>query len=612
MNYPSLTQRFLEAIDKRPNPRALLHKAGDRWQEIASAELLRRVAGLSVSLNEMGVRTGDRVALLATNCPEWHIADLAIMGLGAVNVPIYFRDSQERIAYILADSGARIVITAGVEQARHVLALRRTVPAMEQVIVGRAPYGFDGDFLRMETLYAGASAKEIAAYRDSALRVRPEQLATIIYTSGTTGEPKGVMLTHANISSNDIDACRESTFYPSDIGLSFLPLNHVYERMIDYGYIFRGLTLAYVDQPEQVQSGLREVRPTLMAAVPRVFEKIYATVVEKGEATTGFRRTLFDFAMRTARDAGPWRAYGKSVGVGAKLRWLAANALLYPKIRAGLGGRLRSCTSGAAPLSPALLEFFWTVGVCIYQGYGLTETSPVVSTNTPKNNRVGTVGRPIANVQVRIAEDGEILVHGPCVMQGYFNKPAATQSALSSDGWLHTGDVGHLDHDGYLCITDRKKDLIKTAGGKFIAPQPIESRLKSSRYIQNAVVVGDRRKYVIALIVPAFGLIEQELRAAGLQLASRAQAAGHAMVREMIGKEVDHVNEQLAQFETVKRFAVLDHDFTFEDGHLTYTMKLKRRVIEERYADLIESLYADRAPEPQPEKAVTSDEPASG
>ncbi len=609
MNYPSLTHRFLEAIDQRPNPRALLHKVGDHWEEISSAEFLRRVAGFSAALAELGVKAGDCVALLAPNCPEWHIADFAILGLGAVNVPIYFRESEERAAYILADSGAHMVIVAGAEQARKFLKMRGSLPHIERVIVARAPHGLEGDFLRMEPLFSGAGEKQIAAYRAAAARVRPEQLATIIYTSGTTGEPKGVMLSHANISSNDMDASRESIFEPGDIGLSFLPLNHVYERMIDYGYISHGSTVAYVEQPEQVQAALREVRPMLMASVPRVFEKIHSAIHERGNATTGLRRKLFDFAMRTARDAAPWRAYGKPVGLGVKLRWWLADRFLYPKIRAGLGGRFRSCTSGSAPLAPALLEFFWTVGVHIYQGYGLTETAPVVSTNTPAHNKVGTVGWPIANVEVRIADDGEILVRGPCVTQGYFNKPQATRAAFTGDGWFRTGDIGTLDSDGFLSITDRKKDLIKTAAGKYVAPQPIENRMKASRYIQDVVVVGDRRKFVVALIVPAFAAIEAEVRAHGLELASRAELVAHPLVREMIGREVDAVNEHLAKFETIKRFALLDHEFTFEGGQVTYTMKVRRRAVEERYADLIESLYAeDPEPRPLPRKPVASDE----
>ncbi len=599
MTYPSLTARFLEAMDQRPNPRALLYKAGDRWEAIASQELLRRVAGFSAALAELGVQAGDRVGLFAPNCPEWHAADFAILGLGAADVPLYFRESDERIRYILGDSGARVVVVAGAEQARRFLALRPELPGVERVILARVPESLETDALRMEHLIAAAGEKEIKLYRERATAVAPDSLATIIYTSGTTGEPKGVMLSHANISSNDIDATRESIFFPDDIGLSFLPLNHVYERMIDYGYISHGISLAYVERPEDVQFALREVRPTIMASVPRVFEKIHETIQEKGSAATGFRRALFEFAMRTARDAAPWRAYGRPVGFGVKLRWWLADKLLFPKIRDGLGGQLRSCTSGSAPLSVDMLEFFWTAGLEIYQGYGLTETSPVVCTNTPANNKVGTVGKSIENVEVRIADDGEILVRGPCVMLGYYNKPDATRAALSPDGWLRTGDIGYLDADGYLVITDRKKDLIKTAAGKFVAPQPIENRLKASRYIQNAVVIGDRHKYVIALIVPAFATLEGELRTAGLELASRAELVTHPLVREIIGREVEGVNAHLAQFETVKRYAILDHDFTFEGGELTYTMKLKRRTVEQRYASVIESLYAED-PEPRP------------
>ena len=599
MDYPSLTERLLEAVDRYRCPRAQMHKAGNRWEAIPAAEMLRRVAGLSRALAELGIRAGDRVGVFAPNLPEWHVADYAILGLGAVNVPVYFKEAPDRIVYILNHSGAKAVVVAGAEQARRLLGCRPRLGAVEHIIVAGAPQELDGDILRYEPLIATTGELEVGAYRQRAAEVRPDQVATIIYTSGTTGEPKGVILTHSNFTSNEIDAFQIMDYRPNDLALSFLPLAHVYERVMCYGYFGRGVAVAYVPAMEQVASALLEVRPTVAAAVPRFFEKLYANMMEKGHRATGLRRSIFDWALRVARRATPWRAYGQPVPLSVKLAWVLANRLVYSQVRAGLGGRIRSFASGGAPLARELAEFFWTVGVVIYQGYGLTETSPIVATNLPGANKVGTVGRPIPNVEVRIAEDGEILVRGPCVMRGYYHNPDETRAALSQDGWLRTGDIGYLDADGYLVVTDRKKDLLKTAAGKFVAPQPIENSLKSSPFILNAVVIGDRRKFCAALIVPHFANIEARARGMGLEFSSPVELAAHPWVRQLIGQEIEQLNSHLAQYETIKRFALLDHDFTFEDGEMTYTLKLKRRVVEQRYRDTIERLYAD-VEEPRP------------
>lgn len=594
MSYPTLTQRFLEVVTERPNPRMAIHKASGEWQAIAAPEFLRRVAGLSHALAQLGVKKGDRVGLLAANRPEWHIADFAILGLGAVSVPVYFRESEARLCYVLNHSGARVVFVAGAEQLQMLMPCRRDLAHVEHVIAAGASAETASEYLRYESLIAAAGEKEIAAYREHAAAVAPEDLATIIYTSGTTGEPKGVMLTHANLSSNDMDSSWDFKFRPDDVGLSFLPLAHVYERMIDYSYLFNGVPVAYVERPEDVQSALREVQPTLMAAVPRVYEKIYEGIVARGQALTGRKRKLFEWAMRIARQAVPWRCYGKPVPLRIKAQWQLANVIGYSRIREALGGRLRSCSSGSGPLRKDLIEFFTTVGIPIYQGYGLTETSPVVSTNRQQANRIGTVGQPIRNVKVRIAADGEILVKGPCVMQAYYRNEPQTREALTEDGWLHTGDIGFLDADGYLSITDRKKDLIKTAAGKFIAPQPIENKLKTSPLISNVCVLGDTRKFVVALIVPNFAAMEAEARQrAGLELASRSELCGNAWVRARMAEEIERLTPHLAQYEKIKRFALLDHDFTAESGQLTHTLKVIRRAVANRYRDMIDQLYAD-------------------
>lgn len=603
--YTPLPQLFLDAVDRFANPRAQMCRTAAGWQAISGGEMLRRVAGLTKALTGLGIQSGDRVGIFAPNCPEWHVADFAIQGLGAVVVPVYFRESPERLTYILNDSGARIAFTSGEEQSHKVAECRPNLPALEHVISATSTEDGSGTRTgrtrRYQDLIAAAGDAEIAEYRRRATEVTSDQLATIIYTSGTTGEPKGVMLNHANLSSNSRDFSDEFEMSPSDVALSLLPLAHVYERTIDYGYMFRGVSIAYVEQPELVAQALLEVRPTTMAAVPRFYEKTYANIIEKGHRESGLKRKIFDDAMRVAAKAVPWRAYGKSVPWTLKLRWRIADRLVYSKIRAGVGGRIRIFSSGGAPLAPELAEFFWSVGLPVYQGYGLTETSPVVTFSSPKTYKVGTVGRPIPNVELRIADDGEILVKGPCVMQGYYHKPDETRAVLTPDGWFSTGDIGRIDADGFLTISDRKKELLKTAGGKFVAPAPIENSLKTSPLISNAMVVGDRRKFVSVLVVVNFAGIEEEARKAGREFSSAAQAIGDPWVRDLMSREIERLTSSFAQYERPKRFALLEQDFTYANGELTYTLKLKRRVIEARYQDTIARLYADvEEPHPQP------------
>jgi long-chain acyl-CoA synthetase len=597
--YPALTKFFLDAIDRFANPRAQMYRTPAGWQSMSAQEMLRRVAGLSKALAELGVVSGDRVGLFAPNCPEWHTADFAIQGLGAVNVPIYFNESHDRLVYILNDSGARAVFAAGALQAKKISECRSRIPALEHVISAAPDSELDGDILRYEALIASTTDADVAEYRRRAAKITGDQLATIIYTSGTTGEPKGVMLTHSNLSSNSIDSAASHHLLPSDVALEFLPLAHVYERTAAYSYICNGVAVAYLERIEDVPQALLEVHPTLAAAVPRFFEKIYANILEKGHRESGIKRNIFNWALRVAEESVPWRAYGESASTSLKLRWRVADALVFSKIREGLGGGTQRFSAGGAPLAPELAEFFWSVGVTIHQGYGLTETSPVVTANTPTANKIGTVGRPIPNVQVKIAEDGEILVKGPNVMQGYYHKPEATREVFTSDGWFRTGDIGRLDEDGYLIITDRKKELLKTAAGKFVAPAPIENTLKTSPYITNAIVVGDTRKFVSVLIVPNFANIEAAARKAGHDFATPTQMTGDRWVRDLLSHEIERLTAPLAQYEKPKRFALLEQDFTYAGGELTYTMKMKRRVIEQRYQDVIARLYAD-VEEPRP------------
>jgi len=609
--YLPLPQRLLAALDAHPTPRAQLYRTEAGWQSISSAELLRRVACLSSTLERMGVRAGDRVGLFAPNSQEWHTADFAITGLGAVVVPIYFHESAERMTYILDDSGAKVLFVAGDDQARQVGALHGRLKSVGRVIL--APLGGRpgdrsacsyGDPLWFDSVLSACGDAEIAEYRRRAAQVTLDQLATVIYTSGTTGEPKGVMLTHGNLSTNATDACPKVDFRQGEVGLSFLPLAHIYERTVDYMYLFQGMTIAYVERMEDVPRALVEVRPSVAAAVPRFFEKIYANIMEKGHAHTGLRRRVFDWAMATARRAVPWKAHGLPASLGLRLAWAVADQLVYTKIREGLGGRIRSFVSGGGPLANDLAEFFWAVGLPVYQGYGLTETAPIVSTNWPSMHKTGTSGKPIPHVEVRIAEDGEIEVRGPCVAAGYFNRPQATHEAITPDGWFRTGDIGHLDADGYLVVTDRKKDLLKTAGGKFIAPQPIENRLKTSPFILNAVVVGDGKKFASALVVPNLPNVEAEARKAGVAFAKPTDLASSPWTEGLIGHEIERLCADMAQYEKIKRFALLPEDFSFANGEMTYTLKLRRRKIEEKYREAIESLYADVA-EPRPASPVS-------
>ncbi len=598
--YFSVPKCFLDAVDRYATPRAQMHRGPNGWQSVSAKEMLRRIAGLAKALAELGVRSGDRVGIFAPNCPGWHVADFAIQGIGAVTVPVYFHESPERLTYILRDSSARVAITAGASQAEELANCRKDLPQLERMICARAPVGVESEFLRYEKSIAAAGDAEIAEYRRKAKEVTSDQLATIIYTSGTTGEPKGVMLSHANLTSNATDFSDEFDLSPSDVALSMLPLAHVFERSVDYGNFFHGVTVAYVEQLETVAEALLEVRPTLVAAVPRFYEKIYANIIETGRRVGGPRERIFNWALRVAAAAAPWRAYGKRVPPGVRLQWHLADSLVYSKIRKGVGGRIRIFSAGGAPLTPELAEFLWSVNLPVYQGYGLTETSPVVTANTPKANRVGTVGRPIPHVKVKIAEDGEILVKGPCVMQGYYRKPDETRAAFTADGWFCTGDVGRLDQDGFLIITDRKKELLKTAGGKFVAPAPIENLLKTSPYISNAMVVGDRRKFVSVLIVPNFATIEAVARKAGREFASAGQMSGDSWVCDLLTAELERLTKPLAQYERPKRFAIVEQDFTQANGQLTYTLKLKRRVIEELYRDVIDRMYAD-VEEPKPQ-----------
>ncbi len=596
---PTLNQLWLDALHRHPRPDLLWAKRDGRWQAISSHTFLRRAASLADSLKKLGVGAGDRLAVFSENRPEWHIADLATLGLGAITVPIYLSESVERLQYILQHSEAKVCFVSTEEQFGKVSLIWSELPALAHII----RFGETGDsgpasgrrvLAWSAVVRDDASADVVGDFESAARALKPDDVATLIYTSGTTGTPKGVLLTQDNFASNVLALSELHHKKTDHVALSMLPLCHIYERTNAYHYFHHGVAIAYAESFDRVATDLLEVRPTVMAAVPRFFEKVYANIQKKVAAKPPLLRRVFEWAANVGREALAYRLAAKPLPFGLRLRYAVADLLVYRKIRAQLGGRIRYFISGGAPLSRGINEYLQSLGLTIYEGYGLTETSPVISVNYPGHAKLGTVGRPLPEVEVKIAEDGEVLCRGPLIMKGYYKLEAETREALR-DGWFHTGDIGELDPDGFLRITDRKKDLIKTAGGKYVAPQPIENELKQSPYIQGAVLVGDRQRFVVALLVPNFAALEQYAAEQGIAAASRGELLAAPQVRALFDAEIEKVNAHRAQFERIKRFALLEHEFSFDGGQLTYTQKVRRRQVEEQYRDLLQKLYAEEA-----------------
>jgi long-chain acyl-CoA synthetase len=574
-------------------PDLLLSKAGGSWKPISADDFGFAVRALSLGLNGLGIQPGDRVAILSENRPEWAMADYAILCGGAWSVPIYPTLPAAQVGPILADCGARAVFVSSLEQLGKILTIRAQCPSLDHVILMDGNPPREAGFATFhEVVDRGRPTLEMSpgVFEQRRSRVRPEDVATIIYTSGTTGEPKGAMLTHGNFVSNVVAGCEVIPFAADATALSFLPLSHVFERMLDYAYLHKTATIAYVESVEKLAANFLEVNPHCFGAVPRVYEKVYDRIQTKAAQAGGLKKTLFDWAVGVARRRVGYLDRGEPMPAGLALRFRIADALVLKKIRAALGKNFRFAVSGGAPLSRDLAEFFIGAGVQIYEGYGLTETSPVICVNGPGRSRLGTVGRPLRGVEVRIADDGEILTRGPHIMKGYFNKPQATAEAIDREGWFHTGDIGEI-HDGYLSITDRKKDLIVLAGGKKAAPQPIENALKRSPYVSLPVVIGDRQKFLAALIVPNFDRLRRWAAAEKLDVQWDALDAEPA-VRRLFQAEIDAYNAERPHHEQIRAFALLPSDLTVEDGSITPTLKVKRRILESRYASLIETMYA--------------------
>ncbi len=587
MNLATLNDIFF-AVTERNLERVMLYREAGVWRPISSSDLRRKVARVSRALREWGVKKGHRIAILGENRPEWSIADFSILLLGAVTVPVYSTLTPEQTVYTLRDSGATIVFVSTEHQLRKVQAILpqteiSTIVVMDHVQV---PAASSAPCMLMDELMAEGPETVDPQIEALARSIQPDDLATIIYTSGTTGTSKGAMLTHSNMASNINFSFLGFDMHPGLSSVSFLPLSHVTARHVDFTMLYHGVTLAYCPFIENLPATLLEVRPSVCVGVPRVYEKIYAKTEMQVQ---GFlKRSIYDWALSVGRAHQPAILDGR---IPTSLSWRLANKLVFSKIREGLGGRVETFISGGAPLGRELAEWFANVGIRLHEGYGLTETSPVIAVNTPVNHRIGTVGKILPNLEVRIAEDGEILVRGPSVFKGYWNRPDETMAVLE-DGWFKTGDIGHIDADGYLSVTDRKKELIKTSGGKFIAPQPIENSLKLSPLVGVPVVIGDRRKFACALISPNFAMLEEWSRSNGLSFSSRAELVAHSKVQSLYDEIVENVNQTLARFEKLKRVIVIPDELTPDNGALTPTLKLRRRVVEERYRRLIDEIYA--------------------
>jgi long-chain acyl-CoA synthetase len=570
------------AIVARNHPEFMLRKTEGGWSPISSQQFAVKVAGVARELRGWGIGRGDRVAILSENRHEWVVADFACLLLGAVVVPVYTTLTAEQVSYLVRDSGPRVIFVSNDQHLQKVLAIREhttleKIVLMDQVVSEQAT--------SMATMVQ--SSADPLAIEAVAGTVKPDDLATIIYTSGTTGIPKGVMLTHGNMASNIEAFLAPFAFRMGMRCVSFLPLSHVTARSVDMGLLYRGVTLAHVPQVEQVAPSLLEVRPDILLSVPRVYEKVHGQVELR--ASSFIKRQIYRWAMRTGK------RHRKETLAGKEPRspfWKLADRMVYSKIREGIGGRVSIFISGGAPLGLQLAEWYADVGIRIHEGYGLTETSPVIAVNTPAEHRLGSVGKPLSNVEVRIAEDGEILVRGPSVFHSYWNKSDETRGAFI-DGWFRTGDIGRLDADGFLYVTDRKKDLIKTSGGKFIAPQPIENALKHSPLIAEAVVVGDKRKFPAALIFPNFAALGDRLKDKGVEFSSREEILAMPVAQEIYRAIVAELNNNLAQFEKLKDFRLVSEELSPSTQTLTASMKVRRRAVEERFRTTIDEMYGE-------------------
>ena len=592
----TLPELFRHAVEKHDLPDALNYKRTDAWYSIPSKQMMARIEAIALGLHEIGLRKGDKAAILSSNSPDWTISDAGCQFAGVIDVPIYTTLTPQSVRYILNDSGATVLFLENRQAYDRISDILPDCPSLTRLVFFEPQEVAVPDAIwlaHLEDLGEQLRASDPSLLTQMEGGVYPTDIATLIYTSGTTGEPKGVMLTHTNIVSNVLDAGAKFDFSVHDVCLSVLPLTHVFERSAMYLYIFNGMSVYYAESVEKVPDNLAEVRPTIFVGVPRIFEKVYAKAKLKAARSGGLKEKIFDWAIEVAKQYAGAEVRHESPSFLLSVQHQVADMLIYRKLRDFFGGRLRACITGGAALSDDISLIFTGAGITILQGYGLTETSPVISSNNPSAKKLGTVGRPIRNMNVRIAEDGEIEVSGPGVMLGYYNKPEATRAAFTEDGWFRTGDIGESDDEGFLRITDRKKELFKTSGGKYIAPSPIEQMIRSSRFVSQVVLVGNERKFASALIVPNFEMLESYVKLKGLDVKSPGEMCTHPRIIDVIARQVDAATQSLARFEKVKKIALLESELTVEGGELTPTLKIKRRVIEEKYKDVIDRLYTD-------------------
>ena len=582
-------------------PAALKSKKDGRWVDVTVPEFRDLVRHFATGLRLLGVKPGDRVAILSENRPEWAISDFGILTNAAVTVPVYPTLLGWQIEYILNDAGAVAVICSTEEQLQKMQEIRGHTPHVHNVIVCEARSVPSNVLSFQQVVDSGRANFDEKRFDELRTQPRPEDLATLVYTSGTTGNPKGAMLTHGNIASNVTAAQDILPVQDGWVAMSILPLSHIFERMADYFYFHKGIVIAYAENVSKVAENLQEIKPDVFAAVPRLFEKMRERIMNQVAGQPASKQKIFKWALNVAQERLPYRIEDKPMPFGLKIKSAIADKLVFRKILDRLGGRVKYVFSGGAPLSPELAAFFIGAGLNILEGYGLTETSPVITANLPNQRRIGTVGKIIHGVEVKIASDGEILARGPNIMKGYWNNPESTAQAIDGEGWFHTGDIGEFDKDGFLKITDRKKDIIINAYGKNIAPQPLEALLKSSPYIGTPVLIGDRRKFLAALIVPNFEKLERDAASMGIRADSRDALVTNDRVKAMFQSEIDRFNKNLDRQEKIRRFALLPRDFTIEADEITPSLKVKRKVIDKKYKELIDQLFIEEPGEEERE-----------
>ena len=579
-----------------PRPDTLNYKRDGRWVSISADEMLRRARHVAAGLHSLGVTRGDRVAILSESRPEWTLTDAGCMFAAAIDVPIYPTLTPPQVRYILKDSGARVLAIQNEEKFLQLREVIAECPAIEHLVFFEKPAGDAArgiSLAELEKLGEKLEEEQPELVDISARSIKPDDLATFIYTSGTTGEPKGVMLTHANLVSNLIDSSGHLSFARDDSALSVLPLSHVLERVAMYMYLYHGMAVYFGESLEMIGPNLREVQPTVFVGVPRIFEKIFARVKERTAEKGRANVALLNWAVEVAKEYAKLSTRHRPIPAWLELKRKVADKLIFSKMRKALGGRIRRLVSGGAALPEDLALIYIGAGLPIVQGYGLTETSPVITAGVFEDNKVGTVGKPIRNVEVRIASDGEIETRGPQVMRGYYHKPEETRAVFTDDGWFKTGDIGAMDDDGFLRITDRKKELFKTSGGKYVAPQPIEQMIKGSRFVNQVVLIGNGRKFPAALIVPDWELVESYAQLKGIKAFNHAELCKHPRIVDLFERQIAGLTAELAQYERVKKVALLENELTIEGGELTPTLKVKRRVVDEKYRNVIDALYAE-------------------